>query len=115
MTYIALAIVTLGSHAALVAAFILHLKAQTGTIATMTGALNEERAQWTAERRELLNRIKPETAQYQAPVHAATDTPAVALDDDQQVWAALQNMSAEEFAQRMADTERQLAANQGAE
>lgn len=41
-----------------------------------------QRLEATVERRELLNRIKPETAQYAIPKHVADEGVMVDLDDD---------------------------------
>lgn len=43
---------------------------------------SQERSQWTEERSELLNRIKPETAQYKVPEDADPDGEPVQTDEE---------------------------------
>lgn len=60
-----------------------------------------ERQQWADERRELLNRIKPETAQI-GPMTEIVAPPAVPMDDDSAFWVSkerlAEHLAAEEIA-----------------
>lgn len=50
--------------------------------------IREERVAWTRERAELLNRIKPETAQA-VQGEKWEQPPAVLFDDDESHWESL--------------------------
>jgi hypothetical protein len=66
----------------------------------LNAAREQERKEWTRERQVLLNRIKPETAQYvesDEPIHAPQ---AVSMFDDEEFWE-----SKEELAERAAAEE----------
>lgn len=68
-----------------------------------------ERRAWADERRELLNRIKPETAQYPTP-RAAPPAPHVRYDDDDSYWQAVESsLSKEELADAVDTLEQQMA------
>lgn len=71
--------------------------------------IQAERADWRDERRELLNRIKPETAQYVAP--ANTQEPVQPRwDDDEGYWnARAESMSTEELAEALMEQDRKMA------
>lgn len=66
-------------------------------------ALMWEREQWVNERRELLNRIKPETAQYAV---AGNHVPEIdiPLEDDER-YMELAGMSKDELADLVAEAE----------
>jgi septum formation inhibitor-activating ATPase MinD len=80
-------------------ALIAVLVANQRTLGVLNAAREQERKDWTRERQLLLNRIKPETAQYVEPetVHAPQ---AVDLFDDADYWE-----SKEELAERGAREE----------
>lgn len=105
---IALALLALVLPCLILVAWTLERRERNAERAFVHAAMDVERKAWQDERRELLNRIKPETAQYVAP-RGVKDTPTVAMDDDQAVWAALQGLSTEEFARQMEETERRMA------
>jgi hypothetical protein len=71
--------------------------------AVLAEVLRERRRaeeQWTRERQLLLNRIKPETAQY-IPTEAPQPVPAaIGMDQDDQYWMD-QGMSREDLAKAM--------------
>ena len=61
---------------------------------------NRERDQWARERQLLLNRIKPETAQY-IPTEDPKPAPAaIGMDQDDQYWLD-QGLSREDLASAM--------------
>lgn len=70
-------------------------------LAASNSARLEERREWTRERQTLLNRIKPETAQYVAPDIIHTPE-AVSMFDDEEYW-----VSKDELAERAAAEELQ--------
>jgi septal ring factor EnvC (AmiA/AmiB activator) len=71
----------------------------------------DELQTWQDERRELLNRIKPETAQF---TQSATAEPAarVRFDDDASYWAAVDPLAVpkEDLAEIDAALDRELVA-----
>lgn len=72
----------------------------------LLAAHHDERTSWTDERRELLNRIKPETAVYVAPRDVvAPEQPA--FDDDAAYWET--RMSKEELADEIDSYEQRMA------
>jgi hypothetical protein len=79
-------------------------KDQAKYVARLHDEHSRERELWHRERSELLNRIKPETAQYvpvPGPVHAPA---AVGFDDDQDFWDSkdpLADMSTSELAEKL--------------
>lgn len=66
-------------------------------------AHDRERGEWHRERGLLLNRIKPETAQFVMPDEAVHTPPAVRYDDDEDYWNSQETR--EEMAERLAREE----------
>jgi hypothetical protein len=64
-------------------------------------ARQEERHEWTRERQTLLNRIKPETAQYVAPdtIHAPE---AVSMFSDEDFWQSKDDLAEQAAAEELA-------------
>lgn len=59
----------------------------------LSGSFERERSQWFEERQVLLNRIKPETAQYVAVGQAPENPPAISeFDDDDWVRNELERL-----------------------
>jgi hypothetical protein len=69
-------------------------------MALLNAARESERKEWTKERQLLLNRIKPETAQYVAPetIHAP---PAVSMFDDEEYWESKEELAERAMAQEI--------------
>lgn len=67
------------------------------------GAHAEERREWQRERQLLLNRIKPETAQFVTPDETVHAPRAVRYDDDEDYWQSQETR--EEMAERLAREE----------
>ena len=65
---------------------------------TERAAHERERREWHRERSELLNRIKPETAQY-IPPEDPTPADPLPFDDDDAYWADRETR--EELAERL--------------
>lgn len=70
-------------------------------LADISAAHERERIEWVRERQLLLNRIKPETAQY-VPTPGepilSPSPPSVPPDDDEAYWAAREGVSKEDLA-----------------
>jgi hypothetical protein len=66
---------------------------------------NREREQWIRERQLLLNRIKPETAQYIPAEGPVVQPKAIGMDQDDDYWTEIAGMSAEDLAQAMMQQE----------
>jgi hypothetical protein len=66
---------------------------------------NRERDQWARERQLLLNRIKPETAQYVAPDKPIVPTPPIGMDDDEGHWDRFGGMSTADLADAVMEAE----------
>lgn len=65
--------------------------------AAMMFSFAVEREQWMLERRELLNRIEPATAQY-GPARQEMPDLSIPFDDDEE-YARIANMTREELAE----------------
>jgi hypothetical protein len=78
-------------------------RSQAAYIGRLHDEHNRERGEWTRERQLLLNRIKPETAQFVTPDEVAHMPPAVRFDDDEDYWASQETR--EEMAERLAREE----------
>jgi septal ring factor EnvC (AmiA/AmiB activator) len=79
---IALALLALALPIVILAAWHLERQERNDQIRAERAARAHEMQAWQDERRELLNRIKPETAQYQAPADARP-APRIPFDDDE--------------------------------
>ena len=70
------------------------------TLAVVNEARETERKEWMRERQLLLNRIKPETAQYIEPdtIHAP---PAVSMFDDEDYWESKEELAERAMAEEL--------------
>lgn len=107
---LALAFLALALPCLILVAWTLERRERTNDHRETIAAHERERTAWADERRELLNRIKPETAQF-APARQVADPAPVMFDDDDSYWAtATAGMSKEELAEAIDRQERQMAA-----
>lgn len=108
MTITLMALLALILPCLILAAWTLERRERNEQLADLRADQARERDAWQADRRELLNRIKPETTQY-APATPRPEQPQVRFDDDDSYWAATTNgMSKEELAEAVDAAERQM-------
>lgn len=61
----------------------------------------QERKEWMRERQMLLNRIKPETAQYVAPEVIHPQPEAVSMFDDEDYWESKDELAERAMAEEL--------------
>ena len=72
------------------------------TLAVVNDARETERKEWMRERQLLLNRIKPETAQYVAPEVIHPQPEAVSMFDDEDYWESKDELADRAMAEELA-------------
>jgi Tfp pilus assembly protein PilV len=70
------------------------------TFTILNAAREQERKEWMRERQLLLNRIKPETAQYVAPDTIHTPE-AVSMFDDEDYWESKDELAERAMAEEL--------------
>ena len=85
----------------LAVALIAVLAANQRTLAVVNEARETERKEWMRERQTLLNRIKPETAQYVAPDVIHPQPEAVSMFDDEDYWESKDELAERAMAEEL--------------